>query len=924
MGDPLSDFLRREKQAFGDYNGSTHVRLTGGSYIIDTDRVCQLYQFLQEHSDEPFALAECRMQETVLTIDVDYRAERTSDQLYQIDTHVFPIHREVVRLLRESVIGGVLDEDLSFVLLEKLDPNTGTVLEPQSCNDDRNVKQGFHMQYTKILANTRALTEYIIKPLYELFVDVDVSSCNNAWLMYGATKSGTHFPPPYTVTGYYNVYERSMRLADAYETYAFPENSVCAPCDNDTFETKVRKLLSVRQQGRTRYKRRLQETTPMPLSQNMFVHTHDYIQTATTVGATRRTFRDIVKLEHITQLVEMLPDTLAYDRDIWLKLGFCLWQITNATEDGLKLWLAFSAKCPEKFSVHECEDMWDRQMRPNAYTVGTLKYIAKKYNPEEYREWATKLSFNGEELKLTHVSMARIMHNELGTDYVCGHIKHDLWYKFDDVVWNEKGANILRSIISDENGPINVVLNRHLSAENAMMSDELEGAMDHKTFEKRSEAICKAILNLGNCSYKNSVMRECAEMFYNEDFVHQLDTNPYIIAFKNGVYDFKQCKFRCGEMEDMLSRMLPVKYVDYGAQFTLPSVDMFRQSNGLVNVCPLLKNIALTSGIDQSLKDVIDYFENTFPDTTVREYFLRQVCKVFVGGNQEKVCLFWTGNGNNGKTVTQTLFERMLGKYAVKMSTTVITGKKPCSAVANPELARLGNGVRWAVVEEPNNDEIINPGTLKSLTGNDTFFARDLYCAGKDTCEITPMFKLHCICNTLPAMRQADMATWNRVRVVPFEAIFVNEERFNREHDENNYLRLGDARFNDRIPHMIEPLAWLMVYMWNITRGEPADVYVDPDKVTSATNDYERENNHMRMFIETMLIRDTNASVSHNDLTDAFTQWLNATVPEVKSGNPRYLGKSRILSEFFVYTNCKKDGHIIKGYGLRDTTAYIE
>ena len=115
----------------------------------------------------------------------------------------------------------------------------------------------------------------------------------------------------------------------------------------------------------------------------------------------------------------------------------------------------------------------------------------------------------------------------------------------------------------------------------------------------------------------------------------------------------------------------------------------------------------------------------------------------------------------------------MLGELAIKFSTTLITGKKGAMGSAAPELARAGGGVRWAVLEEPDGDEEINVGILKSLSGNDSYWARDLFEKGKSTREITPMFKLIFIANKLPGMKYADKATWNRIRVIPFESTFV-------------------------------------------------------------------------------------------------------------------------------------------------------
>ena len=183
--------------------------------------------------------------------------------------------------------------------------------------------------------------------------------------------------------------------------------------------------------------------------------------------------------------------------------------------------------------------------------------------------------------------------------------------------------------------------------------------------------------------------------------------------------------------------------------------------------------------------------------------------------------LFWTGEGDNGKSVTQYLFEKMLGPMAIKFSTSLITGKKKEVGIASPELSRSGSGVRWAVMDEPNSDEVINAGILKNLTGNDSFFARDLYQTGKQTVEITPMFKLHMICNKLPAIKDADKATWNRVRVVPFESTFVSEDKCPIDPLEQIKQKkfCKDKNFaTDKIPNLIEPLAWYLIQRYRIAK----------------------------------------------------------------------------------------------------------
>ena len=196
------------------------------------------------------------------------------------------------------------------------------------------------------------------------------------------------------------------------------------------------------------------------------------------------------------------------------------------------------------------------------------------------------------------------------------------------------------------------------------------------------------------------------EVFYNSKFIDLLDSDRYMIAFKNGVYDLKTNTFREGLPTDYLSISLGVEYKDFTYN-------------------------------DQSVKNIEEFLLKVFPDTSVRTYFLHTSSDVFIGGNADKIVQFWTGDGDNAKSITEELFEKMLGSYAIKLPTSLLTGKRTQASSACPELARAGNGVRWAVLQEPEKTDVINVGLLKELSGNDTFFARRLHENGR---EVHPMF----------------------------------------------------------------------------------------------------------------------------------------------------------------------------------------
>jgi P4 family phage/plasmid primase-like protien len=294
-----------------------------------------------------------------------------------------------------------------------------------------------------------------------------------------------------------------------------------------------------------------------------------------------------------------------------------------------------------------------------------------------------------------------------------------------------------------------------------------------------------------------------------------------------------------------------------------------------------------------------------------------QASDVLVGGHHQKVVMFWTGEGDKGKSVTQSIFDKMLGELAIKFSTTLITGKKTSNGAANPELARAGSGVRWAVLEEPDGDEQINIGYLKSLSGNDTFFARDLFEKGKSTREITPLFKLVFITNKLPAMKNhADKATWNRIRVIPFESTFVKPGEPCPETFEEQLLQKRfpmDTSFGKKIPQLLEAFAWVL-----LEHRKNLKIRIEPEKVRIATEMYRKQNDNYRQFVDETIAKSPNSSISLQELYSVFREWF-------KEGFPGHqLPVKNEVKEYFLKLWGDAPNLKWKGYKIKEFHEEIE
>jgi P4 family phage/plasmid primase-like protien len=202
-------------------------------------------------------------------------------------------------------------------------------------------------------------------------------------------------------------------------------------------------------------------------------------------------------------------------------------------------------------------------------------------------------------------------------------------------------------------------------------------------------------------------------------------------------------------------------------------------------------------------------------------------------------------HNSNGKSLTVSLMEKTLGQYCCKFPVTLLTQKRTASSSATPEIARA-KGRRFAVLQEPSEDERLNVGQLKELSGGDTVQTRELF---KSPCEWRPQFKLFLLCNQLPHVPSDDGGTWRRIRVVEFGSKFVEHPNPERPNEFPMDLELN-SKLEGWRTHFMGLL--LHYYKRYVTQA-----LAEPTAVVSCTRDYQRTNDHMADFVDTCIERVT-------------------------------------------------------------------
>lgn len=284
-----------------------------------------------------------------------------------------------------------------------------------------------------------------------------------------------------------------------------------------------------------------------------------------------------------------------------------------------------------------------------------------------------------------------------------------------------------------------------------------------------------------------------------------------------------------------------------------------------------LDNKIVDISVTKYLENISDYKNNLFLYRANSNAFINFIVKKnipdnFYGfeldGNHRYLLDDYTVTHNsNGKSISVDLFEKCFGEYCCKLPITLLTQKRAASNAATSELART-KGKRFACLQEPSEDEKLNVGLMKELTGGDKIMARLLY---KEPIEFKPQFKMILTCNTLPNVPSDDGGTWRRIRVVEFTSRFCENPDSTKE---NEFLM--DTELSGKLENCKEYFMSLLIeyYKKYIENG-----ITEPDEVLQCTKEYQKNNDTFLEFVEQECDRDEEEFLSYTEVYSAFRMW---------------------------------------------------
>jgi len=560
------------------------------------------------------------------------------------------------------------------------------------------------------------------------------------------------------------------------------------------------------------------------------------------------------------------PERRAGEYSDWVTLAFCLKNISD-TDASYEAWVDVTRRVD---AHHKKKTYTDDQLRSRwSYVklngsrrpirIASLVEWAKEDNPDKLRsirsetvtEWIINYAND------THVDLAELVHRLYKHEFRCSvgarrGMPELFHYNTEGSSWKRlKTSTELRLRLSNEvkNEIIQAICEIGRRHNNTPTTNEVE----RDRADERMKKLGGIARQLKMSGFKDSVLKESQERFYDEDFTTRLDCDPDIIGVSNGVLvlnyheqeDMSDMRvlFRKGRPDDNISFQMgrmepdldPIPYEPYN-----PS--------------------------DPEQIALMGFFSLIYPDADLREYVITLLASCLEGRNKEQKFWINTGGGSNGKSMLQTLMEYTFGDYQTSLQTTVLTRKRPESGAANPDMITT-KCKRYIYMGEPDPGEKLNTSRMKQLSGEDRIEARGLF---SDQEKFNMMGKMFLSCNDLPPISSMDNGTWRRIRVIPHISTF--KDPGSPDIDPSKHIYEKDMRLKLKLKNWRVAFLGLLVHYYNTKYLREG--LKEPPCVLAASNKYKERNDVFMSFFNEHYVKQADAGpVSLKQVRIDFREW---------------------------------------------------
>lgn len=295
------------------------------------------------------------------------------------------------------------------------------------------------------------------------------------------------------------------------------------------------------------------------------------------------------------------------------------------------------------------------------------------------------------------------------------------------------------------------------------------------------------------------------------------DTNHFLLGCPNGVIDLTTGELRDGMPTDRLTMSITIPY-DKAA------------------TCP-----RWLSFINEVFTD----------DADMVRYIQKALGYTLTGDIREQSVFFGYGSGSNGKSVLFSTIRYVLGDYAHTAPASLF--QRNVMQTNSNDLAATEKK-RFLMSSESLSSTKLHEQRIKQISGGDSISARYLYA---ENFEFVPTAKIWLFVNHKPQVEDDSHGFWRRMKLIPFDRVFkVSEQDLTLPEK----LRCEAAGI----------LNWLIegCLLWQKEGLKPV-----PVKITSATQEYQAENDALAEFIYSVCQEGDGFEVKALELYKAYMAW---------------------------------------------------
>jgi P4 family phage/plasmid primase-like protien len=845
----------------------------GGSYDIQGDDLSKLYEEWYHYCFEEkqtLALTEQIGPLSPLLIDIDLKYQtKETDRQYTVDT----INR-LISLIDEklSIYFDVSDSQKVAYLFEKA--------EPLRDDNEYLIKDGVHIVFPNIIGSSKVFNHFLSKFCENKaeIEDIFDSTCRVAphnsvedifdtnvkrWFVYGASKPGGI---PYLIsrviqTNTMEVVENTFDTKQLIQTFSLIQKFECNVGYKHNIDSVLREIPKSNSSMNVNLLRDFVDETD---SDEEYMDESEKEMTKEIKHMLQADKIDNIK----DYVLKCLKDERAQDYGLWIHLGICL---KNIGGDILfTVWNTFSQRGDSYKGESDCRKVWDGLANgpcENQMGMGTLLYWSKLDNVEAFYK-IKENSLNDKMDKCvkaggSHDDIANLVYQMFSDEFVCADLKNQ-WFRFTGYKWETcKNGWKLQAKLSDFVGNM-----FHRASLRYNDLNKLQGDALGPDYEKLEESSFKIYRKLKDINFVKNIMEVCRIKFYDPEFLDNMDNNLMLVGYENAVFDLEKNVLREGKLEDCIT-------ITTGLRLPILEDEL------PMNVNTLWKHISHRDGLPEeewanakvanpiflnNVKQIQRFIGRILPDKEIRTYCIRYIASRLCGKVVNQRFSIWTGGGGNGKSILVDLIRAAFGKYCINLPVTLLTQKRKASNAASPEKART-RGVRFCYMQEPDNNEKLNAGEMKELTGGDMIQARNLFC---DPIEFKPQYEIMLMCNHKPTIDDNSHGTWRRVQVYPFKSQFVEDTtKINRE----KHIYKMDKSLSSKLDSWAVTFMGLLLTEWETMGGCVREEDI-PRSIRMETESYKNDNDHLGKWMsEDLTVSDEVTDFSK--LYNAFDVWWN-------------------------------------------------